>query len=253
MGNNGTATLDVVATADTVGNFTYTAEVTASDQNDPDSTPSNGIPSEDDFDSSNLTVEPDNPASGDLIYVSSTTSGNINGLGFRDEDILVFDSVTGTWSLHFDGSDVNLGANGIDLKAFHINSDGSILLSFSNTVNLPGIGNANAQDIVRFIPSSTGNNTAGTYEFYFDGSDVGLTTNNEKIDAIGFTPDGRLLVSTQGFTNVPGLSTTDEDLLVFNASRLGTATSGSWQQRSSVRDTLRFCRTKLASSAPSSA
>ena len=230
INNNGTATLDVVATANTAGNFTYTAEVTASDLPDPDSTPGNGVPSEDDLDSVGIVVEPDNPASGDLIYVSSTTGGNLNGLRFRDEDILLFDSVTGTWSLHFDGSDVNLGGSGIDLRAFHINSDGSILMSFSNTVNLPGIGNVNAQDIVRFIPSSTGNNTAGTYEFYFDGSDVGLTNNNEKIDAIAFTPDGRLLVSTQGSAFVPGVSAADEDLLVFNPSSLGTATSGSWQR-----------------------
>ena len=228
VGNNDTATLDVVATTTTPGNVTYTAEVTASDQNDPDSTPGNGIASEDDQDSSSVNVR--NPTQPDLIYISGSTNGNVTGLSFRDEDILVFDILTGTWSFHIDGSDIGLGVSGADVGAFHINSDGSILMSLNNTYTLPDVGSVDENDIVRFIPTSTGTNTAGTYEWYFDGSDVGLTTGSEDIDAIGFAPDGRLLISTKGSPTVSGVSSAkDDDLLAFTPSSLGQTTSGTFE------------------------
>jgi hypothetical protein len=63
---------------------------------------------------------------------------------------------------------------------------------------------------------------------YFDGSDVGLTTSGEDIDAIGFTPDGKLIISASGSPRVPGVSGRDEDLLAFTATSLGWTTSGTW-------------------------
>jgi hypothetical protein len=74
-------------------------------------------------------------------------------------------------------------------------------------------------DIVRFIPSfpaSLGPDTAGTFEWYFDGSDVDLTTDAEDIDALTVLSDGGLVVSTVGQPTVPGVSGgMDEDLLLF--------------------------------------
>jgi hypothetical protein len=63
---------------------------------------------------------------------------------------------------------------------------------------------------------------------YFDGSDVGLTTNNEDLDALAFTPDGKVVVSTLGNASVSGASGGDEDLLVFTPTQLGSTTSGTW-------------------------
>ncbi|MCP4427873.1 MAG: LamG domain-containing protein, partial [Chloroflexi bacterium] len=51
------------------------------------------------------------PTGSDVIYVSSTTGGSVDGVAFVDEDILAYDTGTGTWSLYFDGSDVGLGAD----------------------------------------------------------------------------------------------------------------------------------------------
>ena len=81
---------------------------------------------------------------------------------------------------------------------------------------------------MRFVPTSTGNTTAGAFEWYFDASDVGLSTNDEDIDAIGFTADGKLVISTLGTVSVTGVSGDDEDLLVFTATQLGQTTSGTW-------------------------
>ncbi|MCG8531542.1 MAG: hypothetical protein MI749_12870, partial [Desulfovibrionales bacterium] len=61
-----------------------------------------------------------------------------------------------------------------------------------------------------FIPTSLGADTAGTFEWYLDGSDVGLSGAKEDIDTIAFTPDGRLLISTKYDYEVPGMSGHDE-------------------------------------------
>ncbi len=177
-----------------------------------------------------VTVE---AAESSTLYVSSTTDGTVGGVSFRDEDILAFDTAAQAWSLYFDGSDVGLSGSGADVDAFHLNSDGSILLSLNQTVTLPNVGSVATNDIVRFVPTSTGSNTAGTYELYFDGSDVDLTVASENIDAIGFAPDGRLVISTTGDVIVPGGTSGGgarkaEDLLAFTATSLGASTSGTW-------------------------
>ena len=153
----------------------------------------------------------------------------MGAVAFDDEDILSFDIATSTWSLYFDGSDVGLGSsNGTDVDAFRIMSDGSILFNFVYPSTIPDVGSVDDSDIVRFIPISLGTNTAGTFELYFDGSDVGLSTSAEDIDVVGIAPDGRLLISTIGSFSVTGISGNDEDLIAFTPISLGPNTSGSW-------------------------
>lgn len=167
------------------------------------------------------------PGGDDVIYVSSTTDGNAGGVAFADEDILAFDTGSGTWSMYFDGSDTGVTN---DVNAFTLLSDGTILISFNTGTNVPGVGTVDDSDIVLFTPTSLGANTAGTFSFFFDGSDVGLTLNGEDIDAIGVSTDGKLVISTTGSYSVSGASGADEDLIIFTASAFGTTTSGSWAQ-----------------------
>jgi hypothetical protein len=163
----------------------------------------------------------------DILYVSSNSGGTAGGITFADEDILAFNTSTSTWSMFFDGSDVGMGNTDID--AFDILDDGSILLSFdSSTFSVPGIGTVEDRDIIRFIPTSTGANTAGTFQWYFDGSDVGLTQSAEDIDSINLLSDGRLVIGTNGAFGVTGVSGQDEDLIVFNPTSLGSTTAGTW-------------------------
>ncbi|MCB8939829.1 MAG: proprotein convertase P-domain-containing protein [Ardenticatenaceae bacterium] len=170
------------------------------------------------------------PGTGEVIYVSSSSNGSVGGVSFADEDILAYNTTTGTWSLFMDGSDVGLGGSSAqDTAAFSFLPDGSILLSFVSPTSITGIGSVDDSDIVRFIPTSTGSNTAGTFEFYFDGSDVGLTQNSEDIDAVSVLSDGRLVISTAGSASVPGVSgIQDEDLIIFTPTSLGSTTSGTW-------------------------
>ena len=164
------------------------------------------------------------------MYVSSTSGGTVGGVSFADEDILSYDTGSGTWAMFIDGSDIGLSGSGSrDVDAFYIMSDGSVLLSFVGATTIPNVGSVDDSDIVRFTPTSTGSTTAGTFSMYFDGSDVGLTSNSEDVDAIGIAPDGRLLISTTGNPSVSGVSgDADEDLLAFTATSLGSTTSGTW-------------------------
>ncbi|MEW5988320.1 MAG: glycoside hydrolase family 13 protein [Chloroflexota bacterium] len=162
-----------------------------------------------------------------ILYTSSTTSGAAGGVSFADEDILSHNTSTGVWAMVFDGSDVGLGSTDVDALEFL--DDGSILLSLdSASFNIPGLGTVDDSDIVKFIPTSLGSTTAGTWEMYFDGSDVGLTTDSEDVDAIGFTPAGKLVVSTLGSFTVTGASGADEDMVEFTATSTGWTTSGTW-------------------------
>ncbi|RIK33327.1 MAG: hypothetical protein DCC55_35185, partial [Chloroflexi bacterium] len=170
---------------------------------------------------------PPPPPSQPLIFVSSSSGGNVGGVAFADEDILAYNPNTNTWAMVFDGSDVGVGG-GTDVNGFAFQTDGSILMTFDAPVNIAGIGTVDDSDIVRFTPTALGPTTSGSFSLFFDGSDVGLTTNDEDIDAFGFTPDGRLVVSTLGSFSVPGLSGTDEDLIVLNGGIFGPNTSGTW-------------------------
>ncbi|MCP4420388.1 MAG: hypothetical protein GY805_27600, partial [Chloroflexi bacterium] len=81
----------------------------------------------------------------------------------------------------------------------------------------------------------------GTFEMYFDGSDVGLSTYREDVDGIGFTPDGRLLISTLGRSRIPQtgggtLRGYDNQLLVFNDVSFGSSTAGDWEMYFDGRD-----------------
>jgi hypothetical protein len=94
---------------------------------------------------------------------------------------------------------------------------------------VPGVGGTvDDSDIVRFDATSLGTTTAGTFSLYFDGSDVGLTTNAEDLDAVELLPNGHILVSTVGGVTVTGVSGDDKDLLEFTPSSLGDVTSGTF-------------------------
>ncbi len=175
--------------------------------------------------SATSTPTPTPPAGAGHIYLlSSTTNGTVNGLKFADEDVLRFDTTSGQWSLYLDGSDVGLGSGDID--ALHQLSDGSLLLSLEGPLTLAGLA-VDDSDVLRFVPSSLGTNTAGTFSLYFDGSDVGLTLNGEDVNSLSLS-DAGLLLSINGNASVTGAAGRDEDLLLFAPSSLGETTTGVW-------------------------
>ncbi len=154
-----------------------------------------------------------------VLYLSSSTGGRVDGVSFRDEDILGYSLETGEWFLLFDGSDAGLARN--DINAFHILGDGSILMSLNRWQQLPSLGWVRDTDVLRFVPASLGAQTAGSFELYLDGYSVGLIHPSKDIDALSIAPDGRLLISTLGNAFVPAsgggiVFARDEDIIALN-------------------------------------
>ena len=151
------------------------------------------------------------------FYLSASGAGNVGGVAFAPGDIIKF-TPGGGWSMHFDASDVGLTKN---VSAFEIEDNGHILLALGAPQNVPGVGNVQAQDVLRFTPTATGNNTAGSFTMALDGSANLLTTSGEKIDALARAADNRLAISTSGAAvvkrpNNSVLKAQDEDALGFN-------------------------------------
>ncbi len=122
------------------------------------------------------------------LIISTIGNFDVTGVNGRDEDLIAFtpdtpgDYSSGTWAMYFDGSDVGLG--GEDVYAAALDSNGDILLSTTNALNVTNVS-GDDEDIFTFTPSQLGANTAGTYAsaLLFDGSQFGLTAND--VNAIG--------------------------------------------------------------------
>jgi hypothetical protein len=190
----------------------------------------------DDFeavDVSSLMVDPDSgqadvspePPLPFRLYLSMSVAGSSGGVAYAAADILDHNNETDQWSIVFDGSDVGVSKN---LAALARLDDDSLLMSFATKTTLPTLGAVQPHDVVRFVPSTTGGSTAGTFSWYFDGSDVALTATGEKIDAVAVLPNGRFLLSTTGAAKVPGVNAQDEDLLLFTPTSTGATTAGTW-------------------------
>lgn len=167
---------------------------------------------------------PPPPGAQPVLSFSLRDPATVGGVAVANEDIVAFDEATG-FETSFDGSDVGLSTLRIDAFAW-LDAD-SLLLSFDAPASVPGIaGTVDDSDIVRFDAISLGAATGGTFGLYFDGSDVGMTTNAHDVDAVELLPDGRLLMSTSGSAAVSGVTTRDEDLLAFTPTSLGDVTAG---------------------------
>ncbi len=163
---------------------------------------------------------PDDPGPGPActplgysVYASPRKNLSIDGLAVADEDVVKYDGATCKWSVVFDGSEARLPASANVNALAVVGSDFYLtLLKPLKAKEMPGLPNnfqIDDSDILLY--------SGGVFSLYFDGSEYRLTTNAERIDAIAFDPDGKLLISTQGAATVPGLpKTADEDVLRFD-------------------------------------
>ena len=218
-----TATPTPAGPTDTPGPPTDTPTVTPT--RTPTDTPTN-TPTPTSTPTPTNTATPTNtPAPGGPFYFALGAAGSVGGVSTENEDIVHWDGTS--YSLLFDGSDVGLGAFIID--AFSVISPTEILISFLQPGAIPGVaGTTDESDVVLFTATSLGDETAGSFSLYFDGSDVGLSTSGENVDAVELLANGNILVSTGGGFNVPGLSGPDEDIIRFVPTSLGATTAGTW-------------------------
>lgn len=165
------------------------------------------------------------PPVSDTLYVSTETSGiTSDGVAYGPEDILEWDG--SEWSLFFDGTAAGLTSH--DVNGIHVNAADDIYLSFhQNKIKTPGIGNVFGHDMAHYDGSG--------FSLVFDGSDVGLTTVSEKLDALHVAADpppgcdAYYLFSFFGDGRVPGVKFSGEDVLGFCATNVGEDTDGLWE------------------------
>ena len=168
------------------------------------------------------------------ILLSFESAQYIDGIYVDDSDLVKFTAsslgnhTSGSFSLYFDGSDVGLTEHGEDIDGLSVDPvTGDLLISTKGNVHVSGI-DRNDEDILRFNPHSLGWHTRGTWSVEFDGSDVGLNSHDEDLDAIAIKQE-QLLLSTKGNFHVSGASGTNEDIFGFNPNSLGIQTSGTFE------------------------
>jgi len=141
LASGASATLQIVARVDVLGAITNTAQVTASDQPDPDSTPNNNNPAEDDQASSNLSTSPPNvvlcktiqgqacpppsapslPPGSDITYVITFT----NSGGSYASSFIITDPVPASTDFKVGSVTTNLGTTGLSVTVAYSNNDGT--------------------------------------------------------------------------------------------------------------------------------
>ena len=170
-----------------------------------------------------------------LLFSLDSDGATLPGVAgtIDDSDVIRFDATSlgattsGAFSVYFDGSDVGLTTSGEDVDAFELLSNGKIVLSTDGSASVPGVSSG-AEDLLVFTPGSLGSTTSGTYAMYFDGSDVGISTSQENVDAAAVDAAGRVYLSTTGNFTATGVSGADEDVFVFTPTTLGATTSGTF-------------------------
>lgn len=164
------------------------------------------------------------------LHVVGGKAGTVNGVGFGLNDVLARNAA-GQWQKVFDGEDVGITAA---LNAIEWLGD-DLLLALKEPQNVPGLGQVKAQDILKFTPSQLGNNTQGALSFYLRGTQAGLTTLGERVDAIALLDTGDLLISVTGSAAVPqfgggSLTVRNEDLVLYHPSGAMPA-AGTWSMQ----------------------
>lgn len=150
------------------------------------------------------------------LYFSAKGTGELNGFAYDRQDIIGYDG--SNFNKFFDGSRYFPGQV---IDGFAITPNNELLFSFTTEGVVEGVSYDDS-DIVLFDPQ------LHTWQMFFDGSDVGLTRNGEDIDGFSLSPNGDLLISTNGSARVGGVQSGDEDILVFHSTSFGPDTSGTW-------------------------
>ncbi len=135
----------------------------------------------------------------DQVFMSLSKKLTVGGLTIEPADIVLYDKSANTWQMVYDGSEHDTMAN---ISSFAWDGD-DLLIVFSGSQTIAGLGKATQYDVVRFTP-----NTPlvfplgpGLFDWELQGAPNGLTKGSEKIDALGFDY-GDIPLSTIGKTDL---------------------------------------------------
>jgi hypothetical protein len=143
------------------------------------------------------------------------------------------DFTSGTFAMYFDGSQAGLPSTAAgNLDAIEVLDNGNLLITTAGEVVVTSEGGSTLsvrrEDILEFVPTSVGVQTAGTWRMYLDGSDVGLSVSTESIDGVAIGQEGQLFLSTAGSFSVDAVSGDNEDVFEFIPQQLGGTSAGSF-------------------------
>lgn len=145
------------------------------------------------------------------ILMSFDKPINLSTLGqVADADIVKFtptqlgNTTTGSFSLYFDGSDVELTTANEDIDAITLDGGGNLVISTLGSFSVPGVSGAD-EDLIRFAATTLGTNTSGSWSLLFDGSDVALTAGAEDLNGAWIDPaNGKFYLATRGDFSAAG-------------------------------------------------
>ncbi|MDH3683344.1 MAG: PKD domain-containing protein, partial [Acidimicrobiia bacterium] len=164
------------------------------------------------------------------ILMSFTKANTFGGVTIDDHDIALFtatslgENTTGTFSLYFDGDTADLTAPAEDIDAVHLHADGRLIVSTLGTPSVSGVGSTKDEDLLAFTPTVPGDYTSGgTWEMYFDASDVGISGGGDVI-GVSIAANGDIYLSTDTTVVVGGLTAADEDVFICTPITLGSTT-----------------------------
>ncbi|NEQ52969.1 MAG: hypothetical protein F6K11_22985, partial [Leptolyngbya sp. SIO3F4] len=168
------------------------------------------------------------------ILMSFNSSFVLDGVGeVSNADILKFTSTSlgsntaGIFEIYLDGSDLGLSGRAGNIDGLTQVSNGDLLISISGKKSLSDVGKVRDEDILRLTPTTTGDDTKGSWSMYLDGSNVGLKAYSENIDALSLNDSGDLFLSTHGDFDVTTVAGANEDILVYTPSSSTTGTYSS--------------------------
>jgi len=167
------------------------------------------------------------------ILISTVGSFAVPGITGTGNDVLVFtptsigDNTAGSWAVSFRGATYGLNTSAGNVDAISLLPDGSTVISIAGAQTIGGAA-YRGEDLLKLMPN-------GQLSFYFDGSDVGLTTSTENVDAAFVDSTGVIHLSTNGNFVVPGLSGTKSDVFRFTPTTTGANTAGTYSSTLDVR------------------
>lgn len=172
------------------------------------------------------------PGGAPQLLLSVEKDFTLNGFGAVDDaDILRFipasygPTTAGSYVIYFDGSDVGLDKRDEDVDAIDLDANGNLVISVVGAFKAQNVS-GNDEDLFVLSGFTPGANTTGTWGFYFDGSDVGLTSSNK--DIFGLWADhanSKLYLSTHGNFSVTGAKGDEEDIFICRYGSLGATTT----------------------------
>ena len=257
MNNGKSETLQITAIINPTGNYLNSAEITAADLPDPDSTPNNGVTSEDDYDSAftvpilrgtdsdlSLTKKVNNAAplvgSQVIFEIIISNNGPLDNTGVKVRDLLpngytfngysistgTYDSTTGVWTV---GGLVNGKSETLEIMAT-VNPNGDY-------TNVAEVISADLKD-----PDSTPNNGISTEDDYATATttptnvsaNLSLTkTVNNPTPLIGAQVTFEIVVTNSGPQNTSGVQVKDLLPPGYTFSSF-TATKGSYNKNTGI-------------------